>query len=292
MNQFQAAKRGHLDWLRNTNWHKHDIDAQNGNGDSALIIASRCGRETIVSLLLSKGASLDIRNCIGQTALMSSIKKNHISIALRLISKESNLDLKDNMGRTALTMTCDKCIYHMDDWYRKRLCKKLLCNGADPNIRGIDNYSALELSLYKLKPRTNVDVAMSLLSGGADPNTKCWYKSPVIIEACQNCQFELAVCILSNGGDPNARDAKGQTAFDVGPLWVIPLILEYGYRLSGANKEYLKLHRPYLNWMTTPRSLKFLIQNRTKVPVHFELLKRRNSHDKETTILVNNSYKK
>ena len=46
-----------------------DIDCQNENGNTALIIASREGRQDIVEFLINSGANPDIKNDYGETAL-------------------------------------------------------------------------------------------------------------------------------------------------------------------------------------------------------------------------------
>ncbi len=46
-----------------------DVDARNGNGDTALHIAASRGLDDVVALLVERGASLDARNGSGQTPL-------------------------------------------------------------------------------------------------------------------------------------------------------------------------------------------------------------------------------
>jgi len=100
MNQFEAARVGNLEWFSN---NEFDINAQDSNGDTVLILASWKGHTEIAFAIIEKGANLDLQDNWGTTALTCASGHGHTEIAFALIEKGANLDLQNKCGGTALT---------------------------------------------------------------------------------------------------------------------------------------------------------------------------------------------
>ena len=64
------------------------IDAQNNNSNSPLILASRNGKEAAVRELLKGNPNLDLKDRWGKTALDYARGKNHQSIVDLLVDHE------------------------------------------------------------------------------------------------------------------------------------------------------------------------------------------------------------
>ena len=64
------------------------IDAQNDNGQTALIMASACGKEAAVRELLKGNPNLDLKSKSGKTALDYAREENYQSIVNLLVDHE------------------------------------------------------------------------------------------------------------------------------------------------------------------------------------------------------------
>lgn len=71
-------------------------------GSTALHIAVNIGNESMVQLLLDKGADVGRQDRQGKTALFLAAESGHEKIARRLLEKSADSNRTDNCGRTAL----------------------------------------------------------------------------------------------------------------------------------------------------------------------------------------------
>jgi hypothetical protein len=74
------------------------LDVQNGDGDSALILAARDGRTDVVKELTKAEANLNLQNNYGDTALMLAVSFRHKDIVDELVDKGANLDLQNQVS--------------------------------------------------------------------------------------------------------------------------------------------------------------------------------------------------
>src|SRR5262249_33474306 len=86
------------------------VDAQDQEGDTALMLAARHGSLDIVDLLLKAGANPNLATGIipdaantrfGCTALMSAARYGYLDIVQLLLKAGANPNLKNNRGETA-----------------------------------------------------------------------------------------------------------------------------------------------------------------------------------------------
>ena len=78
------------------------INAKNNDGDTALILASRCIHINIVKLLLKFKANSNVKNNDGYTALTLASINGYTDIVKILLKNKANIDAKTNDGYTAL----------------------------------------------------------------------------------------------------------------------------------------------------------------------------------------------
>ena len=81
-----------------------DVNVQNKNGETALILASMFGYIEIVKLLLENGAVVDTKEALGMTALMVASGEGHLEIVKILLKNGADLNVKDNYNNTALML--------------------------------------------------------------------------------------------------------------------------------------------------------------------------------------------
>jgi len=84
-----------------------DLNIQNKNGWTPLIIAIIRGERTIAFKLIDAGCDLDIKGKYGSTALIHACGECFgKEIALKLIESDCNLDFQAGSGLTALAVAC------------------------------------------------------------------------------------------------------------------------------------------------------------------------------------------
>ena len=74
--------------------YNYDYDA----GSTALLTASKDGRNGIVELLLRKGADVNKSDNCGYTALMKAVEKSHVEIVETLIGAGADVNVKERYG--------------------------------------------------------------------------------------------------------------------------------------------------------------------------------------------------
>lgn len=160
---FTAAKQGDLDVIQKL-IDKVDVNVQDHDGDSALILAANNGHENIVKLLLqSPNINVNMRDKLGFTALMPASRDGNPNIVKLLLAKpEIDVNMQSNAGTTALWVA--------SAWGRENVVKLLL---AVPNI----NINAQEDRGWTALMAAGINnwsdaVPKLLLDAGADPNIK------------------------------------------------------------------------------------------------------------------------
>ena len=146
-----------------------------GGGDygTALIAATyRRHRETI-QLLLEKGADVNTGGGTHGTALGAAVCCGYNEIVQLLLEKGA--DINSNIGGGKYGTVLSAAAYYG----HKEIVQLLLEKGADPNITGGRyNYNALAAAIHRLAvddariiSEELLEIVMSLLKAGADPNT-------------------------------------------------------------------------------------------------------------------------
>jgi ankyrin repeat protein len=88
------------------------VDALDGYGQTALMLAARHGHDATVALLIDHGASLDVAAKYGLSALMLAVVNHHDGIARRLVAAGADLALQGTgapgfAGKTARALAQD-----------------------------------------------------------------------------------------------------------------------------------------------------------------------------------------
>lgn len=88
------------------------VDALDGYGQTALMLAARHGHEATVALLIERGADLDVTAKYGLSALMLAVINRHAGIARRLVAAGADLGIEGTgapgfAGKTARALAED-----------------------------------------------------------------------------------------------------------------------------------------------------------------------------------------
>lgn len=115
------------------------INARNGNGDTALILAAYNGHDEIVSLLLKYDAETDTAGGDGATALIWSVKNGHKSVVEILLSNQANPNISirphwiSPSDQTSLGINGATALMFAAQGDNPDILKMLLDAGADVN---------------------------------------------------------------------------------------------------------------------------------------------------------------
>lgn len=76
-------------------------NAQDQDGNSALMIAAKEGKEAAVQVLINGGADVNLQNKVGMTALMFASQLGHADVVAALVAANAKVNLMNNEGATA-----------------------------------------------------------------------------------------------------------------------------------------------------------------------------------------------
>jgi len=97
-----AALHGHPTMVELLLSYGADVNLRNSTGGTALMMAAIQGRNDILQRLLDKGARVNLQDTKGWTALMYAARNGHTPTVQILLSSGAEVDLKNTEGQTAL----------------------------------------------------------------------------------------------------------------------------------------------------------------------------------------------
>nr|XP_015803847.2 ankyrin repeat and EF-hand domain-containing protein 1a isoform X1 [Nothobranchius furzeri]XP_015803849.2 ankyrin repeat and EF-hand domain-containing protein 1a isoform X1 [Nothobranchius furzeri] len=163
------------------------------------------GKEELIDLLLSKGATPNVQNTQGQTPVMLAAERGNHIMMTKLIQKQADMRLLDAEGRGVLFYCNYPTRYHI------RCLQLALQNQADINNvsrNGDHVFLVMCKKAHEVTPQ-----CLMMLDAGVDPNTvNQKTRRTALMEAAQVGSLQLVRAILRKGGDPSAVDKKHLTA--------------------------------------------------------------------------------
>ncbi len=115
-----------------------DINIQDKNGNTALILAIDHDHKDIIELLIAANININMQNIYNGTALISAVKKGNINAVKLLIETNADINIQNKYGYTALMIAVLN--------RHKNIVKLLIAAGADINIQNHDKKTALMLA--------------------------------------------------------------------------------------------------------------------------------------------------
>ena len=109
----RAVARGDVDAVRQWLADGGDVDAQDGHGQTALMVAAHQGHLGIVELLVARGARLNVVAKYNLSALMLAVIAGHADVARRLVDAGADRTITGRgapgfAGKTAFALARDR----------------------------------------------------------------------------------------------------------------------------------------------------------------------------------------
>lgn len=120
-----------------------NVNSQDHDGYSAVMLASVNDNLDVVNLLIEKGADVNARDNRGYTALMFVSSQGNVSVAKVLIKKGAEVNVKNNEGETALMLASLN--------RNLEIMKLLMEKRADVNAKSDKGNTALKYAFPDMK---------------------------------------------------------------------------------------------------------------------------------------------
>lgn len=151
-----AAKVGDLARVQRLIVDGVDVNGNDINDETPLIIASLEGQGEVASYLLQRGANIQAKNARGLSALHAAAYNGHHEIVTLLLAKGADInDAKNRFGVTPLHVAAEE--NHI------AVVELLLQRGADPALVERNGYTALSRAGW----REHWEIVALLLANGA-----------------------------------------------------------------------------------------------------------------------------
>ena len=208
------------------------IDMPNEEGDTALMMAAHQGHGDSVRFLLERGAAVDRQDYNGQTVLYAAASSGHKSIVELLLEKGADVDRQNHGEMTPL--------YVAAFMGHQSIVELLLEKGAD--VDGRDSYGRTALYIAASKGRQSV--VELLLEKGADIDRRDSYGRTALWTAVRRGHpnnRSVVKLLLEKGADVNVRDFAGRSVLhDIvmfGDDSIFGILLRSGANLEGRTRD-------------------------------------------------------
>ncbi|MBN8828201.1 MAG: ankyrin repeat domain-containing protein [Sphingobacteriia bacterium] len=180
----------------------YDLNIQDEDGNTPLIISLKDKQHKIAELLIRAGADTQIEDNEGNS-ILDLARKNDSPYLVNLIINQSNILARNKFNIELLEATKKGDLEKVKD---------LLSKGAEINVQ--DPSSGDTPLLISLKNK-HKNIAEFLINEGADPNIGDKYGYPPLAYAMDSKYGDsnLQNLLLDNGADPYAKDSNGKSLF-------------------------------------------------------------------------------
>jgi hypothetical protein len=160
---FAAATTGDVATLTQLLDAGQAIEARDGNGRTALLLATRADKVEAARLLIGRGADVNAKDNIADTPFLYAGAEGRTEIVKLLLAAGANLKDTNRYGGTALIPAAEKG--HPDN------VALLLAAGVDPNhVNGLGWTALLETVVLTDGGPVHQRIVQMLIEGGADVN--------------------------------------------------------------------------------------------------------------------------
>ena len=197
----KAARDGNIDAVEVLLKKDVDINIQDENGETALMLASQNGHHQIVELLLKEHADINQQNENEWTALMIASQNGHHQVVELLLKEHADINTQEKDGWTALMLASQNGHHQVVELLLKEL--------ADINTRNKNGVTALMLA----SENDNHQVVEVLLKEHTNFNQQDENGWTALMIASQNGHHQVVELLLKEHADINTqKEGDGWTA--------------------------------------------------------------------------------
>ena len=185
-----------------------DINAQDDNGDTALIYAVRHNAPSgVLRILLDAGVNVNATNKAGESAVMTAVKQNISAASLDvLLQSGADVNKADNRGDSPLR-------YAVKNNCTPEVIQILLESGADTETADVEGETPL---WYALNHNLSDEVIAMLAAFDTNVNAfNAQGETPLLFALKHDLAVLVIKNMLGNGADPQIRGRDGRDAYDI-----------------------------------------------------------------------------
>jgi ankyrin repeat protein len=184
-------------------------------GATALHLAARNGKLTVMQWLVAQGADIHTKDGHGDTALHAAVHNGQLTTMQWLVGQGADINAKDSYGDNTLTAM---------QW--------LVAQGADIHTKDGHGRTALHLAAYN----GQLTAMQWLVAQGADIHTKDGDGDNTLYYAACDGQLAAMQWLVAQGVDIHTKDVSGTTALHAaaygGHVAVVSWLVEQGMPLA------------------------------------------------------------
>jgi len=200
-----------------------DINAKNQFAWTPLYDAVRTDQVEVARLLVAKGARVDAMDQYGGTALFVAAWRGRVDTAQVLIAAGAKVDARNKRGETPIFSAArnrqvegETPIFSRAPNGQVEVARLLLAKGAKVNATDRTGRTPL----HEAAADGRRDFAVFLIAGGADPNAKGVYGTPLHSAVSgamrrpapeRQAKRDIVELLIAKGADVNAKTSEGST---------------------------------------------------------------------------------
>ena len=211
--------------------HKVQLDYQDNDGKTALLLSSSYRQQESLKFLLEAGSNPNIVDNDGDTCLHAAVKGGcSKTIIYAIIDHDAHVNATNKDNQTALAIACVK--------KNVNAINVLLNAGANPNITDADGDTCLHTAALK---ECSKEVLHAVIDHGVDVNATNKENQTALTVACIN-KDESAINVLLNARtNPNIVNDNGDTCLHVAVIKecskeVLQAIIDHAVDVNATNK--------------------------------------------------------
>jgi ankyrin repeat protein len=199
---FRFLKSHNYDGFYNLLEDNDDIDVnyQDDNGNYLIQYAILFNKKELVTLLINRGARLDVTDFDGRSIIYTAVKYNYIEI-LDLLLHFNNInigvsliDIQDKLGNIPL---------HYGIFSKNvKACQMLIDEKSDTNLSDKKGNTALHLAIYSKQ----IEIIEMVLNTNINVNARTKLGETALHLACNFQLIEIVKILLNKKANPNVQD--------------------------------------------------------------------------------------
>lgn len=211
-----------------------EVDFQNNQGYSPLMLASRNGNKESVKVLLENKANIDLQNCEGKTALHFAAESKKRDIVNLLIAYKANINL--------ITTQSETCLIYATLAGDKESMSILIKAGSNVDSKDSRGLSALHYAVTN----NDAEAVKLLISNNAKKDIQNhtygfnFLYSPLHY-AVENNNYEIAKILIEAGANINIKENQKNTPLNLAILnkniALVDLLIKSEAKLNITNKD-------------------------------------------------------